>query len=94
MNRDQVCSQQIHCLSCPLSVGRTGKPCEELTADEIRMIIPDDKTIRLIPILTGYACSECGAHYSHMEYEIYYSRYQMNCKMCGAVFGKLKNEKE
>lgn len=29
-NRDQICRQQIHCLSCPLSVSRTGKDCREL----------------------------------------------------------------
>lgn len=51
-----------------------------------------EKTISLIPILAGYACSECGVHYSHWEYETYYSRYPLNCKMCGAVFGKMKPE--
>lgn len=48
--------------------------------------------IQLIPILTGYACSECGAHYTYAEYEMYYSKYNLNCKMCGAVFGKEKEE--
>ena len=37
--RDQVCSQQIHCLSCPLSVGITGKDCRNLTQKEIDDIL-------------------------------------------------------
>jgi hypothetical protein len=38
-SREQVCSQQVHCLSCPLSVMRTGKDCRELTAEEIQNIV-------------------------------------------------------
>lgn len=34
--REVICSQQQHCLSCPLSVMRTGKDCRELTAQEIQ----------------------------------------------------------
>lgn len=34
--RKQICSQQIHCLSCPLSVARTGKDCRALTLEEIK----------------------------------------------------------
>lgn len=37
--REVVCSQQIHCLSCPLSVGSTGKDCRSLTKAEIEAII-------------------------------------------------------
>lgn len=33
MNREQLCSQQIHCLSCPLSVLRTGRDCHEIKED-------------------------------------------------------------
>lgn len=33
--REQICSQQIHCLSCPLSVRITGKDCRTLTQEEI-----------------------------------------------------------
>lgn len=29
MNRETICAQQIHCLSCPLSVMRTGRDCRE-----------------------------------------------------------------
>ena len=40
-NRKQICSQQQHCLSCPLSVARTTKDCRELTAQEIERIIQE-----------------------------------------------------
>lgn len=36
MTREQVCSQAPHCLSCPLSVAKTGKDCRELTHKEIQ----------------------------------------------------------
>lgn len=36
MTREQICSQQLHCLSCPLSVIRTGKDCRTLTLEEIK----------------------------------------------------------
>jgi hypothetical protein len=35
----QICSQQIHCLSCPLSVKITGKECDKLTQKEIDAIL-------------------------------------------------------
>ena len=38
-SREQVCSQQMHCLSCPLSVMRTGKDCRELSVNEIKEIM-------------------------------------------------------
>ena len=38
MNREIVCSQALHCLSCPLSPMRTGKDCRELTAQELAEI--------------------------------------------------------
>ena len=41
MNRENICSQQIHCLSCPLSVMRTGKDCRELSLQEIREIMKE-----------------------------------------------------
>lgn len=41
-SREQVCSQQVHCLSCPLSVMRTGKDCRELSANEIKEIMEED----------------------------------------------------
>jgi hypothetical protein len=40
-SREQVCSQQVHCLSCPLSVRVTGKDCRELSLQEIRKIMKD-----------------------------------------------------
>ncbi len=40
-SREQVCSQQIHCLSCPLSVMRTGRDCRELSLQEIREIMEE-----------------------------------------------------
>lgn len=36
MLREQICCQQSHCLSCHISVLRTGKDCRELTEQEIR----------------------------------------------------------
>lgn len=39
--RENICSQQIHCLSCPLSVLRTGTDCRELSAEEIREIMKE-----------------------------------------------------
>jgi hypothetical protein len=39
--RHQICSQQQHCLSCPLSVAVTGKDCRELTAEEIKEIMQE-----------------------------------------------------
>ena len=38
MKREQICKQQIHCLSCMLSVLRTGKECYSLTEKEIEKI--------------------------------------------------------
>lgn len=43
MSRENICSQQIHCLSCPLSVMRTGKDCRELSLQEIREIMKEVK---------------------------------------------------
>lgn len=40
MNREQFCSQQIHCLSCPLSAIRTGRDCHEIKED---IMFIDDK---------------------------------------------------
>jgi len=42
-NREQICSQQIHCLSCPLSVGVTGKQCDELSQAEINSIMEKER---------------------------------------------------
>ena len=39
MNRDQICRQQVHCLSCPLSIMRTGKECDKLTSEEIKKAV-------------------------------------------------------
>lgn len=33
MTREQLCSQQAHCLSCPVSVLRTGRDCHEIKED-------------------------------------------------------------
>ena len=40
MNHEQFCSQQIHCLSCPLSAIRTGRDCHEIKED---IMFIDDK---------------------------------------------------
>lgn len=39
MNREQVCRQQVHCLSCPLIKFRSGKNCEELSPEQISEIM-------------------------------------------------------
>ena len=39
--REVICSQQQHCLSCPLSVAVTGKDCRELSPEEIRKIMKE-----------------------------------------------------
>lgn len=39
--REVICSQQLHCLSCPLSVARTGRDCRELTLEEIERIMQE-----------------------------------------------------
>lgn len=39
VSRETICSQQEHCLSCPLCVLFTGKQCEDLTAQEIEYIL-------------------------------------------------------
>lgn len=41
MSRESICSQQLHCLSCPLSVMRTGTDCRELSLQEIREIMKE-----------------------------------------------------
>lgn len=46
MNRESICKQQIHCLSCPLSVRITGKDCRTLTHKElIEMIVREPDNI-------------------------------------------------
>lgn len=50
MSRESICSQQLHCLSCPLSVMRTGTDCRELSPKEIRKIM---KEVRESDTLTG-----------------------------------------
>ena len=39
--REVICSQQCHCLSCPLSSVIHGKDCRELSEPEIRAIISE-----------------------------------------------------
>ena len=43
-NREVICSQQQHCLSCPLSVARTGKDCRALTIAEIENLIQKERS--------------------------------------------------
>lgn len=49
MNREQVCSQQVHCLSCPLAKFRTGKFCEELSPEQISEIIRRSRLNDILP---------------------------------------------
>ena len=44
--REVICSQQQHCLSCPLSIAVTGKDCRELTIAEIANIIQEERSSR------------------------------------------------
>ena len=37
--REVICSQNSHCLSCPISVRITGKDCRQLTQSEIDKIM-------------------------------------------------------
>lgn len=39
--REQICSQQVNCLSCPLFVRITGKDCRTLTQEEINKYIKE-----------------------------------------------------
>ena len=49
MNRESICKQQIHCLSCPLSVRITGKDCRTLTHKElIEMIVREPDNLCVI----------------------------------------------
>lgn len=45
-SREKVCSQQVHCLSCPLSVRVTGKDCRELMQEEIKYYMKKRKSKR------------------------------------------------
>lgn len=48
--REVICSQQQHCLSCPLSVAVKDKDCRELSPEEIRKIM---KEVRESDTLAG-----------------------------------------
>lgn len=66
MNRESICKQQIHCLSCPLSVRITGKDCRTLTHKElIEMIVKEPDNLCVIcgaVIPEGrQVCPICGA---------------------------------
>lgn len=39
--REVICSQQIHCLSCPIQKSITGKDCRELTDKEIKEYVKE-----------------------------------------------------
>ena len=65
MNRESICKQQIHCLSCPLSVRITGKDCRSLTHKElIEMIVrePDNLCVVCGTIIPEgrQVCPMCG----------------------------------
>jgi len=49
VDRKSVCSQQVHCLSCPLSKALTGKDCRELTQSEIQNIMDLFRELEKIP---------------------------------------------
>ena len=39
--REVICSQQIHCLSCPISISITGKDCRSLSDKEIKEYVKE-----------------------------------------------------
>lgn len=41
VTRTQVCKEQIHCLSCPLSILKTGKDCEKLSQPEVNKYLEE-----------------------------------------------------
>lgn len=43
MTKEQVCSQQIGCLSCPLSVRITGVFCDRLSPADVEHIMNNDQ---------------------------------------------------
>lgn len=49
MNREQVCRQQVHCLSCPLIKFRRGKNCEELSPEQISEIMRRSRLNDILP---------------------------------------------
>ena len=48
-SRDRICLQFSCCLSCPLSIGLTGKDCRELTENEIQNIMSLFRELEKIP---------------------------------------------
>lgn len=50
MKRETICSQQVHCLNCPLSKSVTSKDCRELTQTEIRNIMLFFRELEAFPI--------------------------------------------
>lgn len=39
--REIICSQQIHCLSCPISISITEKDCRSLSDKEIKEYVKE-----------------------------------------------------
>ena len=48
-SRDRICLRFSCCLSCPLSIGLTGKDCRELTENEIQNIMSLFRELEKIP---------------------------------------------
>lgn len=42
VNREVICSQHSHCLSCPLSIAITGKDCRDLSPLEIKELTENE----------------------------------------------------
>lgn len=53
-SREQICSQQVHCLNCPLSVRVTGKDCRELTQKEIQKFMKEVNNMSYKPKSDSY----------------------------------------
>lgn len=61
MKREQVCSQQVHCLSCPLAKFRTGKFCEELSQEQLNKIMRRSRLNDILPRTLAYRSGDKGS---------------------------------
>lgn len=74
MKRETVCSQVLHCLSCPLSPLHTGKDCRKLTAEELAEIRKErahytlDEEVEYLKALDYYTRELCKEE-THEQHE-------------------------
>lgn len=58
ISREAICSQQSHCLSCPLSIALTGKDCRELSYIELGRIMHFWETIEAFSVSFTFSSLE------------------------------------